>query len=202
MTGAEGGTTAARGGRQWRTAAVVVFALIAGTALNRLTPDPARQQEPFLLSAPTNVPVEARTFRVTAVRSLAGPELVGDEFGGGPPVLDTSGVWVLVRVRAEGLREPARIGYAALVDQQGRTFRSSSRADQDLVDRPLQPQLEVEGEIVFEIPADAVGPMQLRLSPAGSDLRLDAVTDISLTVAPPVDGLLPLRPMDTRLVRP
>ena len=180
----------------------MALALVAGTAVNRLTPEPVRSQDPFLLSAPAGTPVAARTFIVTALDSRSGPELAGDEFGGGPPVLDTAGVWVLVKVRVEGLREPTRIAYAALVDGQGRTFRSTFRTSQPLVDRTLQPQLPVEGEIVFEVPADALGQMRLRVSPGGLDRRLDAMTDIALDVTPPPEGLFPLVPEQTRLVTP
>ena len=200
MTAAEArtGTRA----RRLRTIALVVFALIAGTAVNRLTPEPVRSQQPFLLSGSVGSPVAARTFTLTALDSRTGPELAGDEFGSGPPVLDTAGVWVMVKVRVESLREPTRIAYAALVDEQGRTFRSTFRTTQNLVDRTLQPQLPVEGEIVFEVPADALGRMRLRASPGGLDRRLDAMTDIALDVTPPPDGLFPLVPEQTRLVTP
>ena len=200
MTAAEARTGARA--RRLRTVALVVFALIAGTAVNRLTPDPVRSQDPILLSAPAGTPVEARTFSLTALDSRTGPELAGDEFGGGPPVLDTGGVWVLVKVRVEALREPTRIAYAALVDEQGRTFRATFRTTQNLVDRTLQPQLPVEGEIVFEVPAAALGRMRLRVSPGGIDQRLEAMTDIALSVDPPPEGLFPLVPAETRLVKP
>lgn len=136
----------------------------------------------FVVTGEPGEPVTARTFQVTVLGVRTATRLT--EPPGGGRVYETSGVWVLVRVQAEALREPVVLGYAAVRDAQGRTRLASGRFDQPLVDRghTLQPGIPVAAEVAFEVPADTATDLTIRLGTNGFDLRLETVAEVPLPI--------------------
>jgi hypothetical protein len=100
-------------------------------------------------------------------------------------VHDTSGVWVLVRVRLVARNEPILVGYAAVRDADGRTYLASNRIELKLVmgGRDLQPGVPVEGEIAFEVPRGAAPSLSLRLARPPLDQRMDAIAEVPLGIS-------------------
>lgn len=75
------------------------------------------------------------------------------EYQGRPP---TDGVWVAVDLSVAGGDQPGPIPDVRLVDAQGRSFDTTDRAGLLALPEP-QPASPVRGEVVFEVPADALG---------------------------------------------
>jgi hypothetical protein len=167
------------------TVALVVGTLVVGSVLLPLKPHGIAFQRPFVRGGVMGKPVEARLFRVTVLDATGGAQLKSD------PPIDTPGVWIVVRVRAVALTEPVAIGYAALRDDRGRIFHASQKIDQPLIGgRTLQPGVPVEGEVVFEVPRDAVGHVSAQFA-QHSQLTLDAVAEVPLPIGKTdVDGWL------------
>jgi hypothetical protein len=104
---------------------------------------------------------------------------------------DTGGVWVLVRVRLVARAEPAQVGYAAVRDSAGRTFLATTRIDQPLDGRTLQPGVAVTAEVAFEVPPAVAPTLAFRLAGPLLDQRMDAMVEVPLGItAPMVDGWL------------
>lgn len=77
----------------------------------------------------------------------------------------SDGVWIAVDVTAAALDEPAAISGMALRDRRGREFASSNRADNPMIGNPFDPRVPERGEVVFELPSDALGRLTLVISP-------------------------------------
>jgi hypothetical protein len=166
------------------SAVVVVLAtLVAGEAIIRARPSLGDISAPFPIEAEPSQPVtvDGVTVTVLGVRGAATLRRTTDQ-----KVIDTSGVWVIVRLRLEAITETTDIGYLALTDARDRSFRVSDRFRQLLGEgiRSLQPGLPVEGEAAFEVPRDAVG-LRLRATETFTEvfeLTLKSVADIDLRI--------------------
>lgn len=113
-------------------------------------------------------------------------ELIGGKVArrlkAGPKILTSSGVWVLVGVRAESLKESAMIASARWRDARGIEYRASDRVPSSLpvlTSARLEPGLPQTGVLVFEIPEQALrnGEITLALNPywpLGGELALAA----------------------------
>ncbi|GAA1833479.1 hypothetical protein GCM10009682_59780 [Luedemannella flava] len=111
------------------------------------------RERPYEVSAEVGSMALARTF-TAGVMSVRGAGAIIDPRGGNPHV--STGVWVIVTVRAASRDEPVAIGFAGLRDAAGRVYWASERVKQDLRGgRTLQPGIRVEGEIAFEVPRAA-----------------------------------------------
>jgi hypothetical protein len=157
------------------TAALVLGTLAVGTVLLPLKPHGIAFQRPFVRTGTVGQPVDARLFRVTVLDATGGVKINGKS-----PV-ETTGVWIVVHVKAVATTEPTAIGYAALRDERGRTFRYTDKVDQPFVLRGLQPGIPVEGQIAFEIPRDAVGRLVARFA-RSNELSLEAVAEVPLPI--------------------
>jgi hypothetical protein len=158
---------------------LVIAALAAGGAFTARVPDTDARERPFVRAGRLGEPVDARTFDATvvAVRGGTSVERTGR-------TRTTGGVWVLARVRLSARQAPVSVDYATLRDGRGRMFLATTRLSQPLVSggHPLQPGIVVEGEIVFEVPRDAVtSRLAIRLADA-SDPRVDAVAEVPLAI--------------------
>jgi len=156
-------------------AAVVVSTGVIGE--QRLSTD-ERYRE-FTVTGETGTWVSTDTFHVE-VRSTQAAGVVADQSGW---QYQTSGVWLLVEVRLVARTEPTTIGYAAVRDDRGRTWRATDRLEQPLLhwSYPLQPGLPVAATLVFEVPTDAASSLTLRLSER-ADPRMRLVVQIPLRV--------------------
>jgi hypothetical protein len=165
--------------RGWRrrlgTAALVVLAVGVGGTANAYKPDPDVQQRPFIRSGGRGDRVDARTFDVRLLGVRGGAVLTSR---GAPH--DTSGVWIVVKVRVTAHGEPVQLGQVSPRDGDGRTFRASGRIDNNPPLRQLQPGLPVDCEIAFEVPKNVPLPLAARLSSALFDLRMDGLAELEL----------------------
>jgi hypothetical protein len=157
---------------------LLVVALAVGALVSRNTPDVDTQQQPFVRTGQVGGIVRTPDFdaRVLSVRGAA----VISQSGA---VRDTSGVWVLVTVRLMAMHKPLGVGYMAVRDGQGRSYRASTRIDQALSGWRLQPGVPVAGEVAFEVPVAVAGNLSIRLAEPPIDLRMTAVAEIPLAIS-------------------
>jgi hypothetical protein len=159
--------------------ALILAALAVGGVITSGTPDTDRRQRPFVRAGAMGQAVNARSFDVTVLGVRGAAKVAEDGLEH-----DTSGVWVLVRVRLVARDEPVLVGYAAVRDAGGHTYLASNRLDLKLVmgGHDLQPGVPVTGEIAFEVPRDAAPSLSLRLASPLLDQRMDAVAEIPLGI--------------------
>ncbi|MFI5912899.1 hypothetical protein [Dactylosporangium sp. NPDC051541] len=137
------------------TALLVLATIAAGADVVRNKPDQEHAGRPFIFGGTVGSLVDVDTFQVVVQAAAGGMKLKNPRNG---PALETTGVWVLVRVRVTATREPLILQYARLRDEQSRTFTATERITQPLTGgRSFQPGIWVEGHIVFEIAKDATG---------------------------------------------
>ena len=98
-----------------------------------------------------------------------------DEFGS---TLTTPGVWVVIQFSVTAAEENTSLGFAELRDAGGRSWRAShGRNGSTCLVGP--PGVRVGCVAVFEVPADAIPTLRIRLAPQ-LDQRFDEVADIDL----------------------
>src|SRR5262249_4915804 len=118
-------TWATRLGNALLATLLVLAALLVGGAIAAPVPNPHRREQPFVRTGALGRAIDGRTFDATVLGVRGGTRL-----SGGGQAHDTSGIWVLARVRLVAHREPVTVGYAALVDSQDRVFRATGRITQ------------------------------------------------------------------------
>lgn len=163
--------------RRLGTASLVVLAVGIGGAAHAYKPDPVEQQGPFIRTGHVGDRVDARTIdaQLLGVRGGSLVKSRGLDH-------DTSGVWIVVKVRLTSHGEPVQLGQVSIRDGEGRIFRSSGRIDNNPPLRQLQPGLAVDCEITFEVPKNVPLPIAARLSTQLIDLRMDGVAQLELDV--------------------
>ena len=161
-------------GHRLGVAVLLVIALAAGALLSRYTPDVDSAQRPFVRTGHIGQTVTLPEFTVR-VRSVRGTAVVSQSGANH----DTGGVWILVTVRLAALHEPVSVGYMALRDAQGRTYRASGRINQVLIGWRLQPGVPV----AFEVPVAAAGNLAVQVAKPPTDLRMDAVAEVPLSIS-------------------
>lgn len=158
-------------------ALLVAVVLVGGAITDSGLSDDDRFRE-FVITGLVGEPVATSALDVTVLQARTAKEIV-DRSG---EVMDTGGVWVLVRVRAVARDEPTAIGYAAVRGRQGRTWLASSRVRQPLAGsgHQLQPGIVVEAPVVFEVPREAAGGLTVRLSagPSSVDIRMRTIVEV------------------------
>lgn len=158
------------------TAILVVAALFVGSALAQFLPDPdAYRAAPYPVPGRIGDPVRLRTAEVTVtgVHPAKTIELYGQ-------VSATTGVWVVVDITYEPLRETTLLGgshpHLRAVDD--RLFGGLQPLTNNC--GPAQPQLPVACQLPFEVPLDAVEGLRLVIPSEGDVTDSDAITDIDL----------------------
>jgi hypothetical protein len=175
----------AAAGTRLAATVLLVTALAVGSFVAARSPetDTDSRERPFVRTGSVGQPVSARTFDATVLGVRGAATLVqrGTKH-------DTSGVWVIVRIRLVAREKPISVGYAAVRDSAGRTFRASGRIDQPMGDgsRTLQPGIPIEGEVAFEVPRPSATALTVVLATEVLDRRMDAVVEVAL---PGVDGV-------------
>lgn len=109
----------------------------------------------------------------------------------------TEGAWVAVDLTLAGGDQAGPLADVTLVDRQGRAFSTSYRAGAEYVG-PAEPSSPVRGEVVFEVPRDALGRFTvvvheyLRGADAlGGEARVPVtVEDVSTEVLVPAEAQL------------
>ncbi|WP_116948700.1 hypothetical protein [Jiangella endophytica] len=146
------------------------------------------QARPIVTGAAVGEAVVVEPVRVT-VHGVRAATVLAD----GLDDLDTGGVWIAVDLTAAALDEPAAISGMALRDRRGREYASSNRVTNAMVGGPFDPLVPERGEVVFELPSDALGRLTLVISPdapgrvvpraeAELPLRVDEAADEPLTL--------------------
>jgi hypothetical protein len=158
---------------------LVLAALGAGRAITALTPDTDRREQPYPRAGEVGETIDVRTFDLTvlSVRGAAKVSAFGHEF-------DTSGVWVVVRVRMTAKVEPTRAGYAAVRDNRGRLYNATDRFPQTLVGggRMGQPGVSLEADVAFEVPAAVATDLVLLVAANSIDQRMSAEAEVRLPI--------------------
>jgi hypothetical protein len=166
---------------RWRrslgTAALVLLAVGAGGLAHAYKPDPTVQQRPFIHTGHKGDRVDARTFDAQLL-GVRGGAIVTSR--GAPH--DTSGVWIVVKVRLTSHGEPVQLGQVSIRDGDDRLFRASARIDNNPPLRQLQPGIPVDCEIVFEVPKNVPLPIAARLTSALIDIRMEGMAQLELDV--------------------
>ncbi len=161
--------------------ALIIAALAIGSAMQVYQPSITNEQGPYVRTAAVGHVIDVRTFDATVlgVRGAAVITQRGVKH-------DTSGVWIIVKVKLVARGEPTGIGYAAVRDGKGNTYRASERIDQPLATaaHTLQPGIPVAGEIAFEVPVSATTDLAIRLADKPFDQRMDAMAEVHLPIDP------------------
>lgn len=171
---------------RWATrvgiAVLLALTLVAGKAILDAEPEFSDALAPFYISGEPDEKVQVDDVAVTVTGVHGGVKLKRPD----GLVVDSAGVWIVVRVRVEAVTKTTTVNYLALEDVKGRTFRISQRFTQSLGEnaRDLQPGIPVEGEIAFEVPKDVATDLRFQLSSGrGTSNSLRAVANIRLPIA-------------------
>jgi hypothetical protein len=191
----------ATGQRVAAVAAAVGMAALAvaiGAGVKWLGPDPASALRPFANAGAPGKELDVRTFTITVQSARTASSLQA-----GGAAQPTQGVWVIVRVRLTANHEPTPVGYAAVRDRAGRTYLASDRVQQPLIDgsRPFQPGIPIEGDVIFEVPKDALDGLTALFAAHPDRLALDAMAEVGLpglTVAPAEQPPATLAPTEVK----
>jgi hypothetical protein len=108
--------------------------------------------------------------------------------------LDTSGAWVIVDLTAAALSAPDLIERMLLRDEDGREYRASTRVENPMLKTPFEPGIPERGDVVFEVPTDALGNVTLIALPDAFHTMPRAVGEIALRVDSPGTQAATLRP--------
>ncbi|HZN74736.1 MAG TPA: DUF4352 domain-containing protein [Micromonosporaceae bacterium] len=169
---------------RFATGVLLLGALAIGGVVTAVTPDTDVHARPFAHRGTVGEPVDGRTFEATVVGFRGAARFATDEIAAPDKEHDTDGIWLIVTLRVVAKDKTTTIGYGAVRDARGRTYLASTRIDQPLVGsgRDLQPGIPVEGDVVFEVPRDAVTSLDLLLADPSLDLRLDALVEVPLPI--------------------
>jgi hypothetical protein len=159
------------------TTALVVATVLLGGALHSALPTPDELYRPFVRTGGMGDHVDARTFDAQLL-GVRGGAVISSR---GEPH-DTSGVWVVVKIRITAKGKETSVVSAVIVDGDDRVFKSSGRIDDNPPGRESQPGLPIDSEIAFEVPTDVPLPLSVRLSSRSIDTRMDGMAQLNLTV--------------------
>jgi hypothetical protein len=158
---------------------LVLAALGVGRAILAVEPDTDEREQAYLRSGAVGERIDVRTFDLTvvSVRGAAKVTAFGRDY-------DTSGVWVVVRVRMTAKVEPTRAGYAAVRDGRGRLYTSTDRFPQSLVGggRMGQPGVTLEGDVAFEVPTAVATDLVLLVAENSIDQRMSVEAVVPLPI--------------------
>lgn len=164
-----------RWGHRAGIAAVALVLLGVATAWDAWLPgnDDDPGSESFVRRVAVAEPVDLRTMTVM-VDSVTGAAAI-DEFGS---QLISPGLWIVVRYSVTPAKENAGVFFAELRDGTGRVWSSAHGRNQNSC--PSGPPGVRSGCVaVFEVPADALPGLRLRLAP-GDEQRYGVVADVDL----------------------
>jgi hypothetical protein len=159
-----------------RVTVLILATLAIGAAMLPLKPRVGDNQGEFVRTGVLGKPVDARAFRVTVLDVTGGATIDAN------PPIETTGVWVVVRIRVVAVKDPVAVGYAAIRDERGRVFQDAGKVDQPLIGgRTIQPGIPIEALVVFEVARD-VRRLTARFAKPAYFQYLDAVAEIPLPI--------------------
>lgn len=107
--------------------------------------------------------------------------------------IDTDGAWVAVDITTTAVDEPTGIEEMVLRDDRGREFRQASRVENPMIETSFDPAVPTRGEVIFEVPRNAMGDLEIIISPADAGRVIPRATaTVALSVRQVADE--PLEP--------
>jgi hypothetical protein len=82
----------------------------------------------------------------------------------GMTTFDTGGIWIIVHATATAVKGPERVAATAIEDPAGTRYLQSDRPSmcaELLSEMTLQPDVPTSGDLIFELPADALADAEL-----------------------------------------
>lgn len=156
------------------TVAFVLAALAVARAIGDDLPQTAeRYAEPHLVEVSMGQEADLRLAHV----SVDNPRLAAS-VRGTIDLYETSGVWVIVDVTFTPTVEDAGIGYAELVDTEGRSYRTSRFESNSC--RVSQPLITQRCAVALELPVEAVTGAVLRLAADEFRTSYDSMLEVDL----------------------
>ncbi len=152
-------------------------ALLAGAALVAWSaPSDDDIQSPIATTAKVGETATGRTLRATVQKVEVARVVHGGGWTG-----TTSGVWLVVRLRAEALLRTT--GVSATLTVGDRSWSASERPPTSLSDALLDAGLPAEGDLLFELPRSALAGRGTLQVTASSGARLDSAIRVPLDLA-------------------
>lgn len=160
-----------------RNLAILVVSVALLAAMQLTKPGYAEITAPIVSTADWKQAGATRSFKAEITGAKVARRLKSQS-----KTLTTSGVWVLIGVKAEALQESTTIGGARWVAQSGIEYLVSDRMPvrlELLTNNRLEPGIPKPGVLVFEIPEHELrgGTLHLqrsRFAPLGGELALSA----------------------------
>lgn len=143
---------------------------VAVGALVNIADDRWSPAGPTSVAAPLGQDARVDQFRVhvtgaSAASTLASTDRISEEVS----TVETDGVWVVVELSYAGV-DDARLPWGGVLrDSRGREFPVSSRAGSDHQAWMAGTDLWVAGQLVFELPEDALDGLSFRFWPEAPD---------------------------------
>jgi hypothetical protein len=145
----------------WPLSVLLILATVAASnVVIRHIPGTEQAARPFVRTGHIGQDVAANSF-VANVESVRGARAIEGHF----KVVETEGVFVIVKVRITATNSNVRIQTETVRDTRGRVFRATDKTFQSMGEGfyEFQPGVTVEGEIAFEVPKDAAAGLRLEM---------------------------------------
>jgi len=140
---------------------LILATIVVGQEIIRRAPDYDSGSRPYVHAGGIGDTVDGLTFSVV-VASVSGASTVRAGFD---EDYHTDGVFVAVRAKVTAHSEVVLLQHIAVVDRAGRVFEATPRFFQVFGGYyRFQPAVPVAGEIIFEVPRDAVAGLVLQVS--------------------------------------
>lgn len=172
-----------RGARTARTAfAAITLALIIAAG-HHLFPTYPQQSRMFTVTASGDGAwATGRTSRAR-IQSYRVADSIVDSSGTSTTPLQTSGIWVIVRLEAEAVDEPTSRPEVELVSPDGTRWSESDRAGTQFAYTPLAVDIPVSGQVVFEMPRRRLPGIALHMFPQVEQLDSELVLPLRISRA-------------------
>jgi hypothetical protein len=152
--------------RAWARVLLLAAAVAVLWGMRRTTPNYNRLVAPIETGGDVGAFVRGRTVAARVDRVMLARTVRLHRFDGAR-TFDTSGVWLVVRATATSVEGPATMADAVVETAGGVRYQQTERlagATDLLSSKTLQPEVPTEGELVFELPRDALTGAELLLA--------------------------------------
>lgn len=150
-----------------RNALVVIAGLGMAYAIQTTQPGYADITAPFVTTGAPGSPIVTSNFELEVTGVKAARRLRQQGYGKAP-LLTTDGIWVLVAVKAKARTESLTLASATWRGPSGSLYKISDRIPAGLgllAAQRLEPGLESQGLLVFEIPRGELDGAMLTVTP-------------------------------------
>ncbi len=153
-------------GRTWSRLLLVAAAVAVLWGMQRTVPNYNRLVAPIETGGEPGLFVRGRTVAARVDRLMLARTVRLHRFGRAQ-TFDTSGVWLIVRATAMSVEGPAMMADAVIETADGSRYQQTERISsaRDLLSsKTLQPDVPTEGDLLFELPRDALPGAALLLA--------------------------------------